>query len=122
MAVPVIMPKLEMAQETSTVVEWLKQEGDRVEEGEPLLTVETDKATVEIESPASGILAGIRVEPEQVVPVTEVIAYILQPGEELPLELPQEAAVTSPPLPQAPAPPATKSDARRAAGGRRPWR
>jgi pyruvate dehydrogenase E2 component (dihydrolipoamide acetyltransferase) len=109
MAVSVIMPKLEMAQETSTVVEWLKQEGDHVEQGEPLLTVETDKATVEIESPASGILAGIRVEPEQVVPVTEVIAYILQPGEELPLELTKEVESVSPPLPPAPAPPAIRA-------------
>ena len=83
MAVLVIMPKLEMAQETATVVEWLKQEGEHVEKGEPLLMVETDKVTLEIESPASGILAGVRVEPQQVVPVTEVIAYILQPGEEL---------------------------------------
>ncbi|RLC59177.1 MAG: 2-oxo acid dehydrogenase subunit E2, partial [Chloroflexota bacterium] len=78
MAVPVIMPKLEMAQETATVVEWLKQEGEHVEKGEPLLTVETDKVTLDIESPASGILAGVRVGPQQVVPVTEVIAYILQ--------------------------------------------
>ena len=109
MAVPVIMPKLEMAQETATVIEWLKQEGDQIEEGEPLLVVETDKATVEIESPTSGILAGIRVEPRQVVPVTEVIAYILQPGEELPLELLQEAEITSPALPQAPAPPAVRA-------------
>ena len=83
MAVPVIMPKLEMAQETATVIEWLKREGEPVEKGEPLLTVETDKVTVEVESPASGILAGIRVAPQQVVPVTEIIAYILQPGEEL---------------------------------------
>ena len=82
MAVPVIMPKLEMAQETATVVEWLKREGEPVEKGEPLLTVETDKVTVEVESPASGILAGVRVAPQQVVPVTEIIAYILQPGEE----------------------------------------
>jgi pyruvate dehydrogenase E2 component (dihydrolipoamide acetyltransferase) len=77
------MPKLEMAQETATVVEWLKREGEPVEKGEPLLTVETDKVTVEVESPASGILAGVRVAPQQVVPVTEIIAYILQPGEEL---------------------------------------
>jgi pyruvate dehydrogenase E2 component (dihydrolipoamide acetyltransferase) len=82
-AVPVIMPKLEMAQETATVVEWLKREGEPVEKGEPLLTVETDKVTVEVESSASGILAGVRVAPQQVVPVTEIIAYILQPGEEL---------------------------------------
>ena len=84
MAVPMIMPKLEMSQETATVIEWHKQDGDHVEKGEPLLAVETDKVTVDIESPAAGVLAGICVEPQQVVPVTEVIAYILQPGEELP--------------------------------------
>ena len=95
MAVPVIMPKMEMAQETATVVEWLKREGERVEKGEPLLVVETDKVTVEIESPASGILAGLRAEPQEVVPVTEVIAHILQPGE----ELPPEAEVPSLPRP-----------------------
>lgn len=103
MATPVIMPKLEMAQETATVIEWLKQEGEHVEKDEPLLTVETDKVTVEIEAPASGMLAGVRVVPQQVVPVTEVIAYILQPGEEL-----RREAKASPSLaPQAPpAPPA----------------
>ncbi len=105
MANPVIMPKLEMTQETATVIEWLKQEGEQVEKGEPLLTVETDKVTVEIESPASGILAGVRVAPQQVVPVTEIIAYILQPGEELPEELPQVTKAPAPPPPQAPPPP-----------------
>jgi pyruvate dehydrogenase E2 component (dihydrolipoamide acetyltransferase) len=88
MAVPVIMPKMEMSQEAATVIEWLKRDGDHVAKGEPLLTVETDKVTVDIESPASGILAGVCAEPQQVVPVTEVIAYILQPGEELPLSVP----------------------------------
>ncbi len=102
MANPVIMPKLEMTQETATVIEWLKQEGEQVEKGEPLLTVETDKVTIEIESPASGILAGVRVAPQQVVPVTEIIAYILQPGEELPEELPQVTKAPAPPPPQAP--------------------
>jgi len=84
MPTPVIMPKLEMSQETATVVQWLKAEGDTVEKGEPLLTVETDKVTIDIESPAAGTLAGIRVEADDVVPVTEVIAHILQPGESLP--------------------------------------
>jgi len=83
MPVAVIMPKLEMSQETATVIEWLKGEGDSVAKGEPLLTVETDKVTVEIESPASGVLAGVRVGPDEVVPVTETIAFVLQPGEEL---------------------------------------
>jgi len=105
MATPVIMPKLEMAQDTSTVVEWLKQEGEYVEKGEPLLVIETQKVTVEIESPASGVLAGIRAKPGQEVPVTEVIAYILQPGE----ELPREAEIISLPLPQAPVPPPTRA-------------
>jgi len=101
-ATPVIMPKLEMAQETATVIEWLKKEGEYVEKGEPLLVVETDKVTVEIESPASGILAGVRVGPGDVVPVTQVIAYILQPGEELPEEARVEPAPPPPPPPPAP--------------------
>jgi pyruvate dehydrogenase E2 component (dihydrolipoamide acetyltransferase) len=84
MSTAVIMPKLEMSQETATVVEWLKAEGERVEKGEPLLTVETDKVTIDIESPAAGMLAGICVGADDVVPVTEVIAHILEPGESLP--------------------------------------
>jgi pyruvate dehydrogenase E2 component (dihydrolipoamide acetyltransferase) len=88
MATPVIMPKLEMTQETATVVAWIKEEGDRVEKGEPLLTIETDKVTVDVESPSTGVLAGICAAPDQVVPVTEVIAYVLQPGERLPEAIP----------------------------------
>jgi pyruvate dehydrogenase E2 component (dihydrolipoamide acetyltransferase) len=87
MATPVIMPKLEMSQESATVVEWLKQEGAEVQKGEALLTVETDKVTIDIESPASGVLAGIRVKADDVVPVTETIAYVLQPGETLSAEM-----------------------------------
>jgi pyruvate dehydrogenase E2 component (dihydrolipoamide acetyltransferase) len=86
MATPVIMPKLEMSQENATVVEWLKQEGAEVQKGEALLTVETDKVTIDIECPASGVLAGISVKADDVVPVTEIIAYVLQPGETLPME------------------------------------
>jgi pyruvate dehydrogenase E2 component (dihydrolipoamide acetyltransferase) len=86
MATPVIMPKLEMSQETATVVEWLKQNGDEVQKGEALLTVETDKVTIDIECPASGVLAGINVKADDVVPVTETIAYVLQPGETLAVE------------------------------------
>ena len=49
----------------------------------------TDKASIEIESPASGILAGVTAKPDDVIPVTEVIAHILEPGEELPARLPR---------------------------------
>jgi pyruvate dehydrogenase E2 component (dihydrolipoamide acetyltransferase) len=84
MAEEVIMPKLEMAQETGKLVEWLRKEGERVEKGEALFTIETDKVTVEIEAPASGILGGIRADVGEEIPVATVIAYILEEGEELP--------------------------------------
>ncbi len=86
MATAVIMPKVDMVMETGTFVEWLKGEGEHVEKGEPLFEIMTDKASIEIESPASGILAGVTAKPDDVIPVTEVIAYILEPGEDLPTE------------------------------------
>ncbi len=84
MATPVIMPKFGMAQEEGTVIRWLKQEGDRVEKGDVLLEVMTDKVDMEVEAQGSGILQGIRVGPGETVPVTTVLAYILEPGEALP--------------------------------------
>jgi len=69
------------------MVAWIKREGEHVEKGEPLLTVETDKVTIDIESPATGILAGVRAQPDDIVPVTEIIAYVLQPGEKVPQEV-----------------------------------
>jgi pyruvate dehydrogenase E2 component (dihydrolipoamide acetyltransferase) len=83
MATPVILPKLEMSQESATIMEWLVEEGDQVRQGQPLLVVETDKVSVEIEAPASGVVSGIRFGPQQTVPVTTVIAHILAPGEPL---------------------------------------
>jgi len=56
MATSVIMPALELAQETGKVIRWLKAPGDAVAKGEPLLEIETDKVTTEIEAPAAGIL------------------------------------------------------------------
>jgi pyruvate dehydrogenase E2 component (dihydrolipoamide acetyltransferase) len=79
----VIMPALELAQETGTIVRWLKAEGDSVVKGEPLLEIETDKVTVEIESPADGLLAGVRAAEGDEVPVGEPVAVVLGPGEEL---------------------------------------
>jgi pyruvate dehydrogenase E2 component (dihydrolipoamide acetyltransferase) len=84
MATEVIMPKVDMVMDNGTFVEWLKQEGDQVKKGEPLFIVLTDKANIEVEAPASGILAGLRAKPDDVIPVTETIAYILEPGEALP--------------------------------------
>jgi pyruvate dehydrogenase E2 component (dihydrolipoamide acetyltransferase) len=86
MAFSVVMPALEMAQETGKLLGWRKQEGDRVRKGEPLLEIETDKAVVEVESPADGILAGIKATAGADIPVGQTIAWIVAPGEVPPLE------------------------------------
>jgi pyruvate dehydrogenase E2 component (dihydrolipoamide acetyltransferase) len=86
MAFSVVMPALEMAQETGKLLAWRKQEGDHVTRGEPLLEIETDKAVVEIEAPADGILAGIKAAAGADIPVGQTIAWIVAPGEEPPLE------------------------------------
>jgi pyruvate dehydrogenase E2 component (dihydrolipoamide acetyltransferase) len=89
MAVEMILPKVDMDQETGTIVEWLKGEGEQVKKGEIILVIETNKVTMEIEAPASGILGGIRAQPGEVLPIATVIAYILAPGEELPAGEPE---------------------------------
>lgn len=92
MAISVVMPALEMAQETGKLISWLKKEGDSINKGEPLLEIETDKAVMEIESPASGILAGVKAQAGAEVPVGQTIAWIVAPGETPPTE---EASATS---------------------------
>jgi pyruvate dehydrogenase E2 component (dihydrolipoamide acetyltransferase) len=77
----VIMPALGVAQQTGTLLKWLKKEGESVSKGEPLMEIETDKATVEIEAPASGILTQVIAQPGDEVPVGNRIALILMPGE-----------------------------------------
>jgi pyruvate dehydrogenase E2 component (dihydrolipoamide acetyltransferase) len=92
MAISVVMPALEMAQETGKLLAWRKKEGEAVTKGEPLLEIETDKAVVEIEAPSDGILAGIKSHEGAVVPVGETIAWIVAPG-----ELPPAASVATAP-------------------------
>jgi len=79
----VIMPALGVAQQTGTLLKWLKTEGQSVSKGELLMEIETDKATVEIEAAASGILAEITARAGDEIPVGEKIAVILAPGETL---------------------------------------
>jgi len=86
MAHSIVMPALEMAQETGKLLSWRKREGDAIAKGEPLLDVETDKAVVEIESPADGILAGVKAHAGDVIPVGQIIAWIVNPGEKPPVE------------------------------------
>src|ERR1700722_3486849 len=81
MAISVVMPALEMAQDTGKLVSWRKKEGESVAKGEILLEVETDKAVVEVEALADGILGGVKAEPGDVIPVGHTIAWLLGPGE-----------------------------------------
>jgi pyruvate dehydrogenase E2 component (dihydrolipoamide acetyltransferase) len=84
MAISVVMPALEMAQETGKLLAWRKKEGEAVKKGEPLLEIETDKAVVEIEAPADGFLAGITAHEGAVIPVGETIAWLVAAGEKAP--------------------------------------
>ncbi len=79
-----IMPALNPGQETGILLEWLKQEGETIEKGEPLMEVETDKANVEVEAEATGILSNISVQPGDEIHVGEVIAMILSEDESAP--------------------------------------
>ncbi|HEY6946814.1 MAG TPA: dihydrolipoamide acetyltransferase family protein [Candidatus Acidoferrum sp.] len=94
MAISVVMPALEMAQETGKLLAWRKKEGERVRKGEPLLEIETDKAVVEVEAPGDGVLAGITAEVGAVIPVGETIAWLVAPGEKPPAKasMPMPAA------------------------------
>ena len=99
MAISVVMPALEMAQETGKLIAWRKKEGEPVSKGETLLEIETDKAVMEVEAPGDGILAGVKVQAGADVPVGQTIAWIVRPGEVPPPEVaPSETsgrAVTS---------------------------
>src|SRR2546430_17620351 len=81
MPTDVIMPALGVAQEKGTLLNWLKAEGQSVTKGEPLMEIETDKATVEIEAPASGVLTNVTASAGDEVPVGNRIAVILAPSE-----------------------------------------
>jgi pyruvate dehydrogenase E2 component (dihydrolipoamide acetyltransferase) len=93
MVTKVLMPKPGWITEEGTVIGWFKKEGDRVEKGQPLLEVETEKVTTEVEAPASGILRRILVPTGSVVPVFSPVAIIGDPDEELPEigAIPEEA-------------------------------
>jgi pyruvate dehydrogenase E2 component (dihydrolipoamide acetyltransferase) len=77
----VVMPALEMGQETGKLVSWRRKEGDTVVKGEPLLEVETDKAVLEVEAPADGTLQRVTAHEGQVIPVGQTIAWIVGAGE-----------------------------------------
>ncbi|MDH5440924.1 MAG: 2-oxo acid dehydrogenase subunit E2 [Candidatus Bathyarchaeota archaeon] len=84
MVTDLVMPRYSLTMEKGTVVKWLKKEGEPVEKGEPIVEVEADKVTTQVDSPASGVLLKI-CEPEDAeVPVGRPIAFIGKPGEAIP--------------------------------------
>jgi pyruvate dehydrogenase E2 component (dihydrolipoamide acetyltransferase) len=115
MAISVVMPALEMAQDTGKLLSWRKKEGERVSKGEPLLEVETDKAVVEVESPGDGILAGVTAHEGAVIPVGKTIAWLVQPGEKPPVE--DRPAASAAPATATPAAASTLGQSKSAAAG-----
>jgi pyruvate dehydrogenase E2 component (dihydrolipoamide acetyltransferase) len=101
MAQAVILPKLGQATEESTIVKWLKKEGEPVRKGDILFEMETDKAVLEAESFFAGTLLKILVPEGSTVPVNTVVAYIGKPGESVPAAAPAPT-VAKTPAPQAP--------------------
>ena len=84
MATEVLLPQWGMEMAEGTIVKWLKQEGEPIEEGEPLVAIETAKLETDLESIASGVLAHILVPEGATVPIRSVLAVIAAPGEEVP--------------------------------------
>ena len=128
MATEIVLPQWGMEMQDGTIVNWLKQEGDMVEEGEPIVEVETAKIQTELESTASGILVHIMVAEGTLVPVRGLLAIVADPGEEVPRpatatshSLPSlggAAGMASPPMPGAVAAPSGQSAPGRTAPAR----
>ncbi|GAC1344373.1 MAG: alpha/beta fold hydrolase [Ktedonobacteraceae bacterium] len=83
MATILSMPKWGLAMKTGLVVEWLKRPGDSIQQGEPIVQIESEKATNEVEAPATGIMRWLEVPEGQDAPVGAALAVIVAPGEEL---------------------------------------
>lgn len=76
MAVAVVVPKMGLKMESATLVRWLRAEGERVEAGEAVAEIETDKVTAQVTAPVSGLLTGLRAQPGDTLPVGAVLAYV----------------------------------------------
>ena len=126
MATPIRMPALTQTSDELRLTAWLKTEGEQVTEGEPLFEAETDKTELEVEATTSGTLLRCLAGPGETVSIGTVVAWIGQPGEDIPQASPEApgaaaavqpgspAASVSPPHPAArrPATPAARTLAR----------
>ncbi len=84
MASEIVLPQWGMEMQDGTIIRWLKKEGDTVQEGEPIVEIETAKLQTELESTASGILAHIVAQEGEIVPIRGLLAVIAAPGEDVP--------------------------------------
>lgn len=110
MASNIIMPKQGLQMTEGTIIKWLKKEGETVKEGEPLFEMETDKLTITIDSTATGTLLKIIHGENDVVPITETIAIVGEPGEKIDLPAAEAPAAPAEPAAAAPAPAAEAVD------------
>ena len=100
MSIPVVMPQLGESVAEGTVIEWLKQEGDRVQKDEAILAISTEKVDAEIPAPAAGVLSQILVKAGEVAPVGATLAIILEGfASGTGIDLGAEAPITVPPPP-----------------------
>jgi pyruvate dehydrogenase E2 component (dihydrolipoamide acetyltransferase) len=123
MAEKVIMPKQGLQMTEGTILSWLVKEGETCEEGKPLFEMETDKLTITMDAPASGTLLKIVRGEGEVVPITELIAIIGTPGEDISSLLadsaPAAAAAADAPKEAAPAAQTAPVAQVQASGGRK---
>ena len=109
MATELTMPKNDMDMEEGTIVKWLKNVGDKVEKGEMFMEIETDKTSMEIESPATGVLLAQFYQGGDVVPVNTVMGYVGEAGEAVPEQGAKAAAEEAPKEEKKEAPAAEKA-------------
>src|SRR5918994_3840477 len=93
MATELKVPTLGMDMEEATIVRWLVEEGAEVKKGDPVLEIDTDKSSFEVEAPADGAIRALRGDEGESLPVGATRAYVTAPGEEIPEEsAPSEGA------------------------------
>src|ERR671915_393341 len=98
MATELKVPTLGMDMEEATIVRWLVEEGTEVKKGDPVLEIDTDKTSFEIEAPADGSIRAIRGDEGETLPVGAPRAYVTAPGEEIPdQQAPAGADAAEPP-------------------------
>jgi len=111
MATEVILPRVDMDMTEGRIAKWHLGEGDQVAEGQPLFEIETDKAAMEVEAPASGVLRGVAAQPGDTVPIGTPVAWVCAPDEDFTPPGAGSAAAGPPGEPEAATSPADSATA-----------